>query len=309
MILKDVVTTDGRIFLKSEWGPISDDWPALSFTKRSLGDRLRRDFNPAKDVILYVGTSNPESTVEPQHRQRLLSVVKPEPNAIIETRLLVPIELWERTQREYGRRWEWSLPVQHAWNIDAWPSAPTTIPESYSLLGKLENLGNVVEVIQVERNALLHLGITPVELNLTNEAKSFADKRAVLSLGPAIRNEIGRMASGLIDRAKQSGTESVRVAPVRLVESDIHILLGKKWEEQRACCALCDGPLVIGGTNKLLQASADRIDSALPNYDAKNIHITHLGCNLAKNDVSIAEFAEWLTIVRGGEIAVIVTAQ
>jgi len=58
----------------------------------------------------------------------------------------------------------------------------------------------------------------------------------------------------------------------------------------------------------LLQASADRIDSALPNYDAKNIHITNLGCNLAKNDVSMAEFAEWLTIVRGGEIAVIVTA-
>jgi hypothetical protein len=56
---------------------------------------------------------------------------------------------------------------------------------------------------------------------------------------------------------------------------------------------------VIGGSNKLLQASADRIKSELPSYDSKNVHITHVGCNLANNDVSMEQFQEWLQVVRG----------
>jgi hypothetical protein len=300
MLLRETIAVDGHMFLKSEWGPISDDWPALSFTKRSVGDRLRREFDPARDIILYVGTSNPESTGNPLHRQRLLSAVKAEPNAIVETRLLVPVENWERSQREYGKRWEWSLPVRQAWDIVGLPLAASVIPESYSHLGKLENLGNVVEVAKEERSKLLDLEVTPIELSLGAAATSFDDKRGVLSLSTAIRKEIGRIAAGLIERARRGGTESVRVAPLRLVDSDIQILLGKKWQEQRGCCALCDGSLVIGGPNKLLQASADRINGKLATYDAKNMHITHLGCNLAKSDVSMLEFEEWLAVLREG---------
>src|SRR6185437_6729659 len=170
------------------------------------------------------------------------------------------------------------------------PVAPALIPNTYRLLGKMWNLGNVVEVVDAERDALLQLEIVPVELQLQDAALAFDDKRSVLSLDASIRREIGRIASILIERAKRGGTESVRTNPARLVDSDIQILLAKKWQEQKGCCPLCGGALVIGGTNKLLQASADRIDSGLPSYDSKNVHITHLGCNLAKNDVSTAEF-------------------
>ena len=303
MLLKDVVATDGRIFVKSEWGPISDHWPALSFSKRSVGDRLRRDFNPDRDAIIYVGTGNPKSTGDPKHRRRLLSAIKAEPNTIHETRMLVPAASWADAQRDYRGRWEHSLTIRYGWDIVDFPLAPSVIPNSYRLLGKLENLGNVVEILGSERDALLQLEIIPVELQLQDVATSFDDTRGFLSLDPLIRKEIGRIASILIDRAKRSGLESVRINPARLVDSDIQILLGKKWREQKGCCSLCGGGLVIGGNNKLLQASADRIDSQMPSYDATNVQITHLGCNLAKNDVPMAEFSEWLAVVRKGEIA------
>jgi hypothetical protein len=304
MILKDVVASDGRIFLKSEWGPASDHWPALSFTKRSVGDRLRRDFIPDRDVVMYVGTGNPESTGNPNHRRRLLSAIKPEPNIIHQTKLLVPQESWEEAQRDYRGRWEHSLTIRYSWDIVGFPLATELIPNSYRLLGQMQNLGNIVEVVESsERNALLGLEIIPVELNLQPAATSFDDKRGILNLDAAIRKEIGRIASGLIERAGRSGTESMRLNPVRIVDSDIHILVGKKWREQSACCALCGGELAVGGTNKLLQGSADRINSELPAYDDKNLHITHLGCNLAKNDVSMHEFAEWLAVVRANSVS------
>jgi hypothetical protein len=293
MILKDLISLDGRIFLKSEWGPMSDHWPALSFSKRTVGDRLRRDY---RDVILYVGTGNPKSTGNSKHRRRLLSAIKAEPNVIHQTKLLVPPQSWEEAQRDYRGRWEYSLTIRYAWEIAGFPLAADLIPNSYRLLGKLQNLGNVVEVLDSERNALLELAVIPVELNLQPAATSFDDKRGILNLDSA---------SGLLERARRGGTESVRVNPVRLVDSDIQILLGKKWQEQHSCCALCDGELIIGGSNRLLQASADRIDSEVPSYDARNVHITHLGCNLAKNDVSLQDFDAWLQVVRAGKPSVL----
>jgi hypothetical protein len=308
MRLKEIVAEDGRIFLKSEWGPMSDHWPALSFSKRSVGDRLRQEFNPDRDAIIYVGTGDPKSTGAPEHHRRLLSVVKAEPNTIHETRMLVPAASWAEAQRDYRGRWEHSLTIRYAWDIVGFPLAPTVIPKSYRLLGKLENLGNVVEVDETERDGLLGLEVIAIDLQLQEAATAFDDKRGVLSLDVSIRKEIGRIAAILIERAKRGGTETVRVNPARLVDSDIQILLGKKWQEQKGCCLLCGGALVISGSNKLLQASADRIDSSLPSYNSKNLHITHLGCNLAKNDVTMEEFAEWLAVLRKGEVAKTATA-
>src|ERR1700710_1969123 len=38
--LGELAAEKSRFFLKSEWGPISERWPALSFSKRSVGDYL-----------------------------------------------------------------------------------------------------------------------------------------------------------------------------------------------------------------------------------------------------------------------------
>lgn len=40
------------------------------------------------------------------------------------------------------------------------------------------------------------------------------------------------------------------------------------------------------------------------NYDASNVHITHLACNLAKNDLPMEQFQEWIEVVRAsGDVA------
>ncbi len=49
----------------------------------------------------------------------------------------------------------------------------------------------------------------------------------------------------------------------------------------------------------MLQASADRIDSGNPFYSEENAQITHLACNLAKNQYGTDQFLEWLDVVRG----------
>ena len=50
--------------------------------------------------------------------------------------------------------------------------------------------------------------------------------------------------------------------------------------------------------------SPDRIDSGNKTYDASNVHLVHVGCNLAKNVVSLDEWQEYLDVarsVRGSE--------
>ena len=51
--------------------------------------------------------------------------------------------------------------------------------------------------------------------------------------------------------------------------------------------------------NFLLQASPERMDSQDVAYSKENTRITHLGCNLAKNKVTMTEFEDWLAVVRG----------
>jgi hypothetical protein len=63
--------------------------------------------------------------------------------------------------------------------------------------------------------------------------------------------------------------------------------------------AVCQGLLLPATKNHLLQCSPDRIDSLDIAYDEANTHITHLGCNLAKNKVTLADFEDWLMVVRG----------
>ncbi len=64
MLLSEVIGKGGRIWAKSEWGPASEDWPAVSFSKRTVGDFLRQEFRPGRDAIVYIGTSNPGNNGE-----------------------------------------------------------------------------------------------------------------------------------------------------------------------------------------------------------------------------------------------------
>jgi hypothetical protein len=293
-LLSDAVPQDGRIWLKSEWGPASQDWPAVSFSKRSVGETLRREFLPQRDVLIYVGTSNPQFTEDAKHRQRLLSAVRIEPKQLLETRDCIPSASWEQAQRDFRGRWFWSMPALNIWDIETFPRAYDVCPNSYGQLGLIVNRGNVVEVMIEERPALLQLELRSVSFVLPEKAGEFTKTRAFLNLSHDVRADIARMARGILGRVATSGSQETRFNPVRMMgETDINVMLGTKWCKQEGRCFLCQGQLLPGTKNYLLQCSPDRMDSQDINYNEANTRITHLGCNLAKNKVTLSDFEDW----------------
>jgi hypothetical protein len=300
MALRDVLKDGARVWFKSEWAPADDYWPAVSFSKRSVGDYLRQEFRPGRDAIVYVGTSSPATTEKPEHRQRLLSAINIEPQQLLETRECVPAESWENAQQNFRGRWWWSMPALAIWEIEGFPSAYDVAPATYRQLGIMTNRGSVVEVTGAERDAVLRLPVHSVDFTRHYKTGSFAARRAVLDLSREVRVDIGNMVARILAHVAQSGRERTLVGPTRTTnESDLHVMLGERWIEQKGRCFLCNGPLFPETKNYLLQSSGDRLDSSDTAYSSENTRITHLGCNLAKNKVTLQEFEDWITVVRG----------
>lgn len=84
--------------------------------------------------------------------------------------------------------------------------------------------------------------------------------------------------------------------------TNLVFLLYDKLAEQNDLCALCGKPMRLDTTKKLLQVSPDRKDSSNPSYGDDNLQITHLACNLAKNDGTTQDFEEWLQLVSGNTL-------
>jgi hypothetical protein len=301
MNLSDVVKESGtRLWAKSEWGPAGSDWPAVSFSKRSVGDYLRQEFRPGRDFIVYIGTSSAATTENPAHRQRLLSSVSIEPMQVLETRECVPIASWEIAQDQFRGRWQWSMPALEIYEFDEFPSAYDVLPSTYSQLGLIPNRGRVVEIAGSEKDAVLHLSVHAISFQRPTKAQGFSKTRQFLNLDAAIRQDIGKMAANILARVAASGNEHTGINSVRKIsEPDLHLLLGDKWSEQEGRCFLCRGHLIPNSMNYLLQSSPDRTDSAINEYSRTNTQITHLGCNLAKNKVTLEEFEDWLAVVKG----------
>lgn len=304
MKVADLMQTDGRVFLKSEWAPISDDWPCVSFTKKSVGQRLRGEFRPGRDVLVYVGTTNGEFTEDPDHRGRLLSAVAVEPNQLLETRKLVPPAVWQEKLRRWGEdRWPHAMAVVRAANFSVrpLPAAKNLIPNAYSSFGDMANRGNLVEAVGAERSNVMDLEVYEVNIELCAEAAAFMGMAAAFTLDHDIRTELTRMATLIRDRVARGGEPVVAINPQRCAPhlSELFGVLAARWESQRSTCALCGGRLVAKTSNRLLQASADRIRSGDGSYAADNVQVVHLACNWAKNEYSSEEFAEWLDNARG----------
>ncbi|MBT3361588.1 MAG: hypothetical protein HN403_18345 [Rhodospirillales bacterium] len=176
MKVVDLMRPDGRVFLKSEWGPIGDEWPCVSFTKKSVGDRLRSDFRPGRDVLIYVGTTNAEMTKNPAHRARLLSAVVIQPNQVLETRKIVPRNIWENSVAQWGKdRWPHAMAVTRAAAMvdDPLPGAREIIPMAYRSFSEMANRGGVVEATGEERDAVLKLPVKEIELTLSEDVSGY----------------------------------------------------------------------------------------------------------------------------------------
>ena len=304
MKIRDLMKTDGRIFFKSGWGQIKNDWPCVSFSHGSVGDFLQRNFEVGRDILIYVGTSDPKFTKNPDHRQRLITAVSIDPTRILDTKNFVSPETWKIAVEEFGeKRWASSMQINEvAYFINPkFPSAKKYIPLTYNMFSKLPNRGKVVEVKESEYDVVYNLNIEIIELKRTDQAKDYTEsKQIILNLDKKIKTDITRMTDLILNRVNQSGKSVIKNNPQRTASDFLGTFytILEKWKTQTDKCALCNGILFPNTDNQLLQTSVDRIDSENIAYDKDNIQITHLGCNFAKNQFSTEKFNEWLKIVR-----------
>lgn len=306
MRVANMMKPNGRVFLKSEWGQISSDWPCVSFSKRSVWEHLRSDFVPERDVLIYVGTTNPETTPRREHRSCLVSAVIVEPSQMLETHEIVPPEIWESTKKRWGdHRWPHSVAVTFAANMTGppYPNARKLVRDTYKSLSEMANRGRIVEAKGTERKAVMGLRIEPITLALREGVKEYIELRRSMSpdIPTLIRQEAHRMAELIINRVKKSGESGIRINPQRSTPDykKVYPLLVQKWLKQNGLCALCNGKLGSSQDGPL-KPSPDRIESDKAEYNDANVQITHLACNLAKNEYGTEDFKRWLSVVRGG---------
>lgn len=294
MRVKNMMQPEGRVFLKSEGAPIRAAWPCVSFTRKSACENLMQQFQHGRDVLIHVGTTNPEVTTDPLHRSRLLSAVSLDTTCILDTESLVAPPVWEAVTAGKGTRLQYSLGLLETANMQGppWPAARKVAPAAYTLLGRYINRGGVVEATGVERNAVMEQNIEPVWIKTPETAAQTNTKRP--------QDDITRMMGLIMNRVKRSGLSDTRHNPFRdaPARDDLRALLECKWQDQGGHCVLCGGALVADSSNGMLKASPDRIDSANPSYGSDNLQITHLACNLAKNRYGESDFQCWLEMVR-----------
>ncbi len=305
MLVSDMMDPGGRVFMKSEFGPIGDNWPCVSYTRKAVGQRLRADFRPGRDIVIYVGTTNPRMTKDPDHRSRIISAVSIEPTQILETRKIIPEVQWLETVLEFGEEaWPYSMAVLDAAVMigPPYPEARVVTPVTYASFAEIQNRGNVIEAVGEEREAVMALSVQRIELHLTEPVQRYMRLMDSLSktVERTVKQEAARMAALIEARVKSGGELVLHQKPMRIApnQSDLVALIIRKWTgDQKGKCALCGGPL-MQTAHKMLKVSADRIDSSNIAYDDANTQLTHLACNLAKNQWGFDAFEDWLAIVR-----------
>lgn len=137
----------------------------------------------------------------------------------------------------------------------------------------------------------------------TSDQSALPDERS--DTAGKLKRALSQLAISIQQRIQLSGHEKSGLHPQRKGPnlSDLIDALNKKWAEQEGRCLLCNQAMQIETKNPLLRPSPDRIDSSKKTYDPGNVHLTHLGCNLAKNKASMDEWREYLTIVRTNPLA------
>ncbi|WP_139311645.1 hypothetical protein [Desulfovibrio sp. DV] len=297
MFVKDIVRENTRFYVKSEFAPTSTEWPALSFSVKGVAKRFANIYSRGSDYVVTVGTSNADNTKDPAHRQSIMSIMSVEPRTLLDTRTLVSKDVWSSVVKEYGQKWEWSLPVEKAFTVVHFPRARAIIPQTYSLLGKPQNFGRCVELLSGERKSLYNLLIEPVKIAPTPQAQDALDLNTD---DVTLKKEISRLIKLILHDVECAGQEKGGVYPPRNSPnvSELFLILMRKWREQGGRCGLCGAPIPLATKNYLLQMSRDRLDSDCKTYDMSNLHITHLGCNLGKNKASLEDWYEFLGALR-----------
>ncbi|MDD3183427.1 MAG: hypothetical protein PHD48_11585 [Alphaproteobacteria bacterium] len=295
MKIAEIIKPDSRVWIKPEWGPLSDNWPAVSFTFYKVADDLANDFRMDRDLMISIGTTN-SLEVEPEYRSKLLSVTRFASKQVLRTSKIVPQRSWEEAQKNYPGQWTWGFPISELWELDPYIDAHKVCPKAYKMFAVLR--GKPVELEKDEIERLLNLTLEKMTPSFTNNAKTAIGQQTLSELDAATKRELWRATQLVLQRINSGGDEQKRLLPIRSTSPDIdlNVCFSDIWKKQEGICPLCLAPIEIEPENKLMQMSADRIVSENGMYDENNMHITHLACNLAKNKFSVEDFHEWLEV-------------
>jgi hypothetical protein len=296
MLISDIAQSDSKFFLKSEYGPLSDDWPVVAFSPVSLISKIQRQYRAASDFIVYTGTQGSE-TAEERHRGRLLSLVRIDKTKTYDTEKVIPAASWEWANATFPGKWPYAFKVLQGWSIDQLPRSTDVVAVSYSGIGRFPYKGNILELVGPDREAVL--GLTISELVLANVSTT----DGTVSLNDLLKDkdlneEAHRIADLVFGRVTASGSIFQGKRPVRSAPTDFLLAVADKLKASPLLCALCGGRVFLKPSNRMLQPSPDRIDSLVGDYGPANFQIAHLACNLAKNSSSSTHFDEWIEIVR-----------
>jgi hypothetical protein len=292
--IRDIVQDDSRIFLKSEYGVLSDFWPVVAFSSAPAARKLQREYKPGADFILYTTTAGPE-TEDKNLRGRLPSIMRIDKTRIYETKSVIPLTSWEWAEAHYPEKWEHAFQVLQGWEISPAPQSKDIVPSFYSVIGRYPYRGGVIEVTGDERLALLNFEIKPLKLPPFRGGYKPEIKDAV-ARDKVLNAEALRIANLVFNRVKISGQVVTRNAPERNAPTDFFFQVAELLRAIPLLCGLCGGEMSINAANSLLKVSPDRIDSKSGEYGPENFQLTHLACNHAKNAGTVAEFNEWLKI-------------
>jgi hypothetical protein len=297
VLLRDLINSTTRLYAKSEWAPAGPLWPALSFSRRAVANDFSRIYTRGSDFVISVGTGNPKDTQDPAHRQRLLSIVDVEPKYIVSTADLVDRNAWERAQQTHPDRWKLSMPIVRGWTFSDFPEARKAMTLTYQKFANPTTRGRPILVEDGDRETLLELALTPTKIPPRIEEMI---ERITIPEDALLNQELTRIVQNIVNSVGRAGAERSGVYPERyaLNFSELFQLFRQIWYKQGRRCNLCNGLITLGEENPLLKISPDRIDSMNKAYDESNVHLTHVGCNLAKSAASLEDWQDFLEIVR-----------
>ena len=295
MQIRDIAKPTTKFFFKSVYGPLSDDWPTLSFTKPQFETTLRKVYRPESDFVLFAGTTDPLKTPVSDHRGKLLSLMTVSLAKVERTEDFVPPDVWRLAQRTNPGQWAKSFGILDGWRLLNAPSSTSVLPRSFSVMGQFPYVGSVKEIDKEERENVLDLHIEQLHLKL-QPAMQLPLHLKQLKDNKDLNETVFRLADLIQNRVDAAGSLQTRTAPFRsaLPRTELMQLIAAKLGANPLLCELCGGVLPLKPSNRLLQPSADRTDSADGDYGPTNFQICHLACNLAKNSSSVEEYREWL---------------
>jgi len=297
MQLREIASNESEFFLKSVYGPLGEEWPAMSFTQPQLATYLHQRYRPASDFILYTATAGDTTEAEEQ-RGRLLSVVTIDLTKLYPTSDIVSDESWRWAQDKYPGQWALSFAVLRGWNFDPPPLSASVLPNAYSLMGQYPHRGMVYRIPRDQLAPLMNLPVTEVALSLRSAVRPALTLQALVN-NSVVNQEAVRIAALIHNRVNASGSVQTRTAPERNAPATLLLQVGDLLLRAPLCCSLCGGLMQLQAENRLLQPSPDRMDSASGSYGPENFQLAHLGCNLGKNNATTAQFLEWLHIAAG----------